>query len=367
MGKWISSTGNTVSILPWTDKGFKFITLDCEEYIGGRIAEGNITLVHDGNEEALKMITEENNVTIEFGTRELGTILTSKGIILERKYFKNYLSFNFLCVPDKDFYTRRSTLSYTDIDDAIRSLWKGEIENRTKTDLPKDLQINQAGEFDSKFLGTLCTSYRKDAIFALGLEGLLIKDLIGIDSSGNKEPYWTMVSGGHVVQDSTLGSEDNFKLTYDYKLYKKPEDPWTESEEENTNTTSVNFDSLLFDNRYRLVHKDYNIMRRNLYWNQRLYSSKMYNRLHVTHTNFFQLYRLGDVVNYKRPGEKDVVPFVKYIISGITYHIRTEADPNQFKSDQYPFRIDYFMHGLEENGQVLNDQDPFEQETSDAS
>ena len=82
MGKWIGTNGNTVTILPFTDKGYKFITLDCEEIIGGKFANGKIEMVHDGNPEAVKLITDQETVDIELGTTDLGTVLVIHGVIM---------------------------------------------------------------------------------------------------------------------------------------------------------------------------------------------------------------------------------------------------------------------------------------------
>lgn len=356
MGKWISTSGNTVTISPFNDKGYKFITLDCEESIGGKFAHGRIEMVHDGNPDAVKLITDQETVDIELGTTDLGPVLVIHGVIMHRDYYKNHLDIDFVCVPEKDIFTNRGYLVYDDIDSAIKSLWKGKIDNRTKTDLPSGIKYNQGGEFDSKFLGVLCESYKKDTIYACGLDNLLIKDLIGIDSTGNKEPHWTMMGhGDHVIQQTESGGEggDRYSLYYDYKLYKKPENAW----EEASGVPSKNLDALIFDDRYRIVHKDYNILRENLYNNQKLYNSRMYNQLHVTHTTFLQSYRLGDVIYYKRPGETDKIPFKIYIISKISYHYRTEPS-SEGTTDTFPFKLEYTLHCLEEKGVVLNDSDP---------
>lgn len=350
MGKWLSSNGNTVTILPFTDNGYKFITLDCEEIIGGKFATGRIEMIHDGNPDAVKLVTEQEDVEIELGTKTLGTLLKIHGVIIHRNYFKNHLDIDFICVYSKNFFTNRGQLIFDDIDSAIKSLWKGKIDNRTKTDLPSGLKYNQAGEFDSKFLGTLCGSYKKDTIYACGLDNLLIKDIVGKDSTGHKEPYWTMTGrGDHVIQDV----ENDYSLFYDENLYTKPEDPWKEV----TCDSSLNLMAIMFDDRYRIIHKDYNILRENLYNNQRLYTSKMYNQLHVTNTSELQLYKLGDVIKYKRPHEKDSIPFKIYIISRIEYHYRTEPGTDG-TTDQIPFRQDYTLHCLEEKGTILNDKDP---------
>lgn len=355
MGKWIGTNGNTVTITPFTDCGYKFITLDCEETIGGKFAKGHIEMVHDGNPEALKLITEQETVDIELGTEKMGTVLTIHGVIMHRNYYRNHFDIDFVVCHGKDFFTQRNQLIYDDIDSAIKSLWKSKIDNRTKTDLPSGIKYNQAGEYDYKYLGVLCESYKKDTIYAFGLDNLLIKDLIGKDHTGHDEPYWTMVGhGDHVIQEDSQG-RDRYSLYYDYKLYLKPEDAWAEA----SGDKSVNLDVLMFDERYRILHKDYNILRENLYNNQRIYNSRMYNQLHVTHTIVFQDYRLGDVIYYKRPNETDKMPFYVYIISSIKYHYRTEPSPNG-ENDTYNFKLEYTMHCLEEKNILMNEADPKE-------
>lgn len=354
MGTWKSTNGNTVSVLPFTDSGYKFITLDCEETIGGKIAGGLLTMVHDGNSEAHKLITEQETVDIELGTTKTGVIMTVHGTIMSRHYYRNFLNIEFMCAPEKSFFTDRGQLVFDNIDSAIKSLWKGKLDIRTKTDLPNGISLNQAGELNNKFLGTLCGSYKKNTIYALGLDCLLIKDLIGIDSTGNKEPYLPLLGEGcNVVQ----GEDNKFNLNYDYKLYKSPEDPWKEV----TSDPSLNISAQIFNNKYRLIHKDYNILRENLYNNQKLYNSRMYNNLQVTNTVCLQKFRLGDVVKYYRPGEKTSIPFETYIISKIRYHYRTEPGSNG-ESEKLPFYQTYTLHGLEEKGKILNESDPKDQD-----
>lgn len=355
MGKWIGPNENTVTILPFTDKGFKFITLDCEEYVCGYIARGIITMVHDGNKDALELITEQETVDIEIGTVKSGTLLKIHGVILNRKYFKNKVSLMFHCIPDIDFYSRRGKLIYTDIDSAIKNLWKGEMEIRTTTDLPSGIELNQAGEFDYKYLGTLCGSYKKNTIYAFGLDGLLIKDLIGVDSTGNNEPYRIVLSNGmQVTQDES----NPYDLNYDYKLYMNTNNTW---EEDYSSMESKNISTIMFNNKYRLVHKDHSILRENLLNNQKLYFSRMYGRVVVTNTFQLLSYRIGDTVYYKRPGEDDTTPFSTYNISKITYHFRSE--PSNGEHDQFPFKQVFTLHCLEEKGVVMNTEDPKAEKT----
>lgn len=348
MGKWISSTGNTVTILPWTDNGYKFITLDCEEVLGGTCAHGRIQMVNAGNDEALEMVTKENKVEVTLGTTELGSVLEFSGIITHREYLHNFLTIEFTCMPDVDFWTRKGTLVSENIDSAIKSLWRGKTDIRTSSDLPEGMVFNQSSEYDYEFLQTLCKSYRKDAIFAFGLEGLLIKDLVGIDSTGEKEPNLLMMGNTNVIQDT----DHRFSLNYDPRLYMKPENL-------GSLLKSKYWEIWTFDNIYKFLGKDYSILQENKMNNDRIYKSKMYSQLQVMHTNFLQSYRLGDVVKYVRGGESTDVPFKTYLISKIKYHYRTEPDPNKVTPvGEFPFSLEYTLHGLEEDGEIMSDADP---------
>ena len=362
MTKWTSSTGNTVEVLPWMEKGFKLISLDCEEIVGGVMAHGRVEMVYlpDGKDENSEMITSESKVTIKLGTTDRGTVMTIKGTITSRSYLKNLFTFEFSCFPRPEFWTNRGTLVTTNIKSAIESLWGDTktIDYRgTETDLPEGITFNQASEYDYRYLQRLCESYKKNTIFAFGLEGLLIKDLVGIDSSKHKEPYWTLPGNIHAIQDQGVG-QDRFELTYDPKLYMKPEDPWEESE-----IQSKYWGVRTFNDQYRVTGTSESILRENQYWNKRIYTSRMYNQIHLKHTNFLQDYRLGDVVMYSRAGEKDKMPWKTYIISGIRYHYRTEPSPGTTSDPtEFPFSLDYTLHCIEENGEIMSDKDPVQGE-----
>lgn len=364
MAKWISSTGNTVEILPWMEKGFKFISLDCNEIIGGSVACGRIEMVYvpDENDENSEMITNENEVIIKLGTTALGPVITAKGIITDRSYLKNLFSFEFSCFPRPEFWTRRGKMISTDIKSAIEGIWgdTSRIEYRggIESDLPEGITYNQGSLYDYKYLQILCESFKKNTIFAFGLEGLLIKDLVGEDSTGHKEPFWTIPGNVHAIQDQGPG-KDKYELTYDPKLYMKPEDPWAED-----SIQSKYWGIRTFDYKYRMMGKDESILRENQYYNSRFYKSNMYNQIKLKHTNFLQEYRLGDVVKYFRAGEEDTkLPWGTYMITGIRYHYRAEPSPGtNANPNEFPFSLDYTLHCIEENGEIMSSKDPVQGE-----
>ena len=132
---------------------------------------------------------------------------------------------------------------------------------------------------------------------------------------------------------------EKYTLLYDRKLYMEPED-YTD--------ISEYYDTRMFDDRYRLIGKDYTVLRENLMNNQKIYGSGMYNQQVLVKDDFFATtYRLGDVVKYLRPGADETkVPWEVYIISKIQYFISTE--PSKDQQGQPPFRQVYTLHCLQE-------------------
>lgn len=340
MLKWTGTNNVQVGVDKWFDAGFIFTSLSMEEVIGGRFATGKIRMHSSGSDEALKMITDQKDIDLTLGDANTGPSLNIHGVITKRDYFDTSVVLEFECIPDIDFSRRKTIMTYDDIDTAIKSLWKGKIENRTQTDLPSGIKFHQANEYDCEYLGTLCGSYKKDTIFALGLDGLLIKDLIGKDSTGHDEPYWIITGKGDTMTPSENGpGTEKYTLLYDRKLYMEPED-YTD--------ISEYYDTRMFDDRYRLIGKDYTVLRENLMNNQKIYGSGMYNQQVLVKDDFFATtYRLGDVVKYLRPGADETkVPWEVYIISKIQYFISTE--PSKDQQGQPPFRQVYTLHCLQE-------------------
>ncbi len=344
MLKWTGTNRIEVGC-DWFDTGAVFTSLELKENIGGRFPTGLIKLKSKNSDTFREWILNKTSIELTLGTIDSGPVLNIFGIISEKQYFNGFATLGFDCVPSSDFYKKKNIVTWKQpIDDVIKALWKKKVDIRTQTDLPSGLEFIQASEYDCDFLGNLCTSYKKDTIFALGLDGLLIKDLIGIDSTGNKEPYWTITGKGDTASDvdgDGIGVDRPW-LTYDKKLYMEPED----------NTVSSYFNSKFFDNKYRLVDKKLAVLRENFLNNQKIYNSMMYGQIDLVKSDIFATtYRLGDVVYYERPGEEEqVLPWGIYLISGIKYEISSEPDEN---SGVAPFSQIYTLHSLQEKGATL--------------
>ena len=344
MLKWTGSNKIQVGC-DWFETGSNFTSLYLDEIIGGKFPSGRIKLISSGSDKFLDKVLNSKDINITLGDSEVGIVLDIHGVITHREYYDSCATIDFESIPDADFYKKRNQMTWEQpIDDVIKSLWHGrKTDIRTQSDVSSGLKFIQSNEYDCEFLGTLCTSYKKDSIFALGLDGLLIKDLIGTDSTGHKEPYWIITSKGDTMVSADKGvSGENYHLNYDKKLYLEPEDI----------SISNYFDTRLFDNEYKWIKKDYTTLRENYINNKKIYDSVMYNQITLVKNDFLATtYRLGDTVKYLIPGKDETkVPWEIYLISRIQYYVNTEPDN---ESDGVPFKQVYTLHCLQEKGATM--------------
>lgn len=343
MGAWKSSTGLTVNVEPFLDKGYKIQQLKLWESLGGELAGGSMTLYCDGSNEALELITTIYNLKITL-KKDVGVSYEIDAFIMTRKYLKNILELYFLCIPGKNFFANSQVLKWPDITTALESLWPGKKDFRCSSDINNGIEIFQTGDNDWDLCRKLAYSFKKKSIFAFGLGGFMIKDLIGKDSTGRDEPYWTTVGGEELAQETA------FHLNYDYKLYKKNEDPWEEE-----SNKSVNLGVQILDRSYKVVGKDYSQLMDNYVYNTNLMTTRLYNSMTLVVPDTLPEFKIGDVVKYTRAGEKTSLPWTTYLVSKIEIFISMEKSKD---NNGMGTSCTVTFRGLEQDGQVMPDTDP---------
>ena len=342
---WISSSGVTVDIGPFLKSGYKFRKLQLTESLGGIIASGGASLYCDGSNEALELITKTFNITITL-KKKVGVSYNIPAFITTKKFIKNILDIEFLCLPDKTFFSESEVLEWPDITTALESLWPGKKDFRCESDINNEIKLFQTGENNYSICKRLAYSFKQKSIFAFGLEGFLIKDLVGIDSTGQNEPYWTIMGEEDVFQKSP------YNLNYNYRLYKENINPW---EENYSDKESKNISVQILDNSYRIVHKDYYQLLDNYVYNTNLMSSKLYNSFTVVHPTTLPEFKIGDVIKYRRAGESSWMPITTFLVSQMDIFIATEKDKDE---NGLGFSVTSVLRGIEENGSVMPDTDP---------
>lgn len=342
---WVSPNGVEVDIQPFMSKGWQFITLRMVEVIGGKIAEGSISFRGIGDDESLKVITDLHNFTISIRKPEKkGVQYKIKAFITTRSWTLNYLDIKFVCIPDRKFFAEPRVLNQPDITTALKQLWPDPetLKLRCESDLANDTVIQQLGDSNYNLCKKLALSYKKNSIFCFGVEGFMIKDIIGKDSLGQDEPGSLVVGDGQVLQTS------GYNLNYNFKIYKQPEDPWA-SEDYSEKKQSQKMTALTINEDYYLVNRDYHGLLGNYVHNKNLMESRMYSSFTVITPNDLPDFKIGDTVKYVKSTEtKTSKPIDTFTVTKMSYFISTEnTDKDEHGNN---FSVTAIFRGIQEGG-----------------
>lgn len=353
MAKYTNSYKVTVDFKPWFDTGYTFTKLHIYEELGGRISGGEMDMEFDGSKEALKLITDQytGTLTIE---KEGGNIYNIDVFITSKKYFTNFLSISFVCIKDKKFYTDLITANYPDIDTAINSIYPGKIDIRCSSDINNGVKIFQNSETGYSLCTKLAYSYKHNTVFAFGWEGLMIKEIIGIDSTGNKEPYW------NITGNTQLHQTDSYKFEYNKKLYYKPINPWEfDDDGESTGYSDLqakNCRVVQNYNDYQIVGTDYYQLLDNSWFNKRIMDSDLYTTFRVVDLDVPK-YKIGDVLEYKRDDQDSKLPFRLFLVRSNELFLAIEGS-SYVDSKGFYFSWTTKFIGLQQDGSILPEKDP---------
>lgn len=353
MAKYTNSYEVTVDFKPWFDTGYTFTKLHLYEELGGRISGGEMDMEMDGSQEALKLITDQytGKLTIE---KEGGNIYNIDIFITSRKFFNNFLTITFVCIQDKKFYTDLITTTYSDIDSALKEIYPGKLDIRCSSDINNGVKIFQNSETNYSLCTKLAYSYKHNTVFAFGWEGLLIKEIIGIDSTGNKEPYWS------ITGNTQLHQKDSYKFDYNKKLYYKPINPWetNDSGEEAPygNLQAKNCRVVQNYNDYQIVGTDYYQLMDNSWFNKRLMNSELYTTFRVVDFDFPR-YKIGDVLKYKRDDQDSKLPFDLFLVRSNELYLAIEGS-SYVDENGFNFSWTSRFMGLQQDGSILPETDP---------
>lgn len=311
MASKIIELGNKIKIScePFMDSGYLFKSMYLNEEIGGSMAYGNISFTSGG--ENLSLITDQDDIKISIVKSNGGSTYNIKGFITSREYLGNEVTFNFVC-SNKDFLVSSRVVRYTDISDAINTLYPYEKNIEIESDINNEIEINQNGKTDYELCRNLAMSYRYNTIFSFGLEGFSIKDI-------NKEPEITVMAMTASTQ------MDKFSINY-YKQF----DITPEINESSNNILAISNN----DSNY-LLHKSYDQLMTNYLYNTR-YLTDFYTSFSVMYNSDIPDYKIGDVIIYK---ENTNFPRTKYLVSRIVI----DADMKNISTTA-------FFRGIEKGG-----------------
>ena len=314
-----NTVGIEVDFKPFTDKGYKVVSLHMIEYLGGRLATGEIDLWHDNSDDALKLVTEQQTGTITFrDTKNNGIQYEIPIFIKSRRFYKLTLSIEFVCISDIKFLETPISTEYDNIDDAIKILYPGKKDIRTSTDIANDLKIYQCCENSYELCTKLAYSYRHEIVFSYSWEGLVLKELCGDkNSKGEKEIF-----GKINMKLSALALMDyktNYNLNYNRKLNFNPYNPWEDTDDSPTGTDYTDYEFLncraLIDyDAYSIQGTDYYTLHQNYQYNMNLMNAGMYSSLIISGQDF-PGYKIGDVIEFRSPEQNTKYPFVNFLVA----------------------------------------------------
>ena len=363
MGKYKNSYNVSINFTPWFDNGYRFDNIHLYEELGGKLAHGNIGMIHDGSGEALKLITEQytGKITLE---KEGGNIYEIDIFITNKKYYKNWVTLEFVCIKDKKFYTELVQTEWDDITAAINNLYPGKKDIRCECDINNNIVIFQNSETNQSICTKLAYGFKKNCIFGYGWEGFLLKEIVGIDSAGNKEPSYQLIS------NTEFNQIDSYNLNYYNKIYYTSINPWEPvkggenngrdidniSSKDYTNLQPKNSRTILLYEDYGIVGKDYEQLIYN-YWNNKKYmKTDFFTSFRVTCFNIPK-YKLGDVIKYSRIEQESQLPFTDFLVRSNELFMAIE-DSKVSGPDGSKFSWTSMLCGIQENKEILPISDP---------
>ena len=362
MSKYTNSYGVTINFTPWFDTGYTFTRLHMYEELGGKIPGGEIDLEHDGSQAALDLITKQTTGTITL-EKVGGNIYTIDIFVTGKKFYKNFLTLEFTCIKDKKFYTDLVTSNWTDIDSAINSLYPGNIDIRCSSDINNGITILQNSESNYSLCTKLAYCYKHNTVFAYGWEGLMIKETIGIDSTGNNEPYWK------ITGNTQLHQTDSYIQKYNQRLYKTPKNPWEQTDDGEdagySNLQAKNCRVVQNYNDYQIVSTDYYQMLDNYWFNTRYMKTNLFTEFKVVDIDMPR-YKIGDVLKYNRDEQEAELPFTLFLVRSNELFFAIEGS-SVVSSNGSNFSWTSRFIGLQENGSTLPEEDPTDQNNNSNS
>ena len=363
MAKFTNNNKTSIEIKPFTDT-FRFIKIVMHESIGGSIANGAVDFEIPNTEEASSLIQETHYINIEM-EQDGGNSYKISALITSKKVIDNQFSIEFSCMDNSSFIDETLSLSFRDIDEAIEYSYKGRKDIRCESDLSNNVPIVQFQETSYDFCKRIATSFKYDSIFTFGLEGFMIKDTVGINSLGEKDPKIYVISGtGSIVQEQSVKSNLN------PRFYKKPFDSWNETEDgeevNESNKTdhgqdeytiqSKNAASIVNFDKYSVIHKDVLQLKKNFDYNKRFYNSNYYNNLSICYTQSIPNYKIGDIIFYTNVLESGVKnPYKLYIVYENDITMVAGATVGQENKRNFAWRT--LLKCIEDqSGEILNQE-----------
>lgn len=255
-----TTQGTVLTIDKLEDQKCEFVNFELNESILGKLPTAKVLLRCDHD---LVQLKDEVVVTI---TDPLGNTYSGNMYVYSIKMDGRQHSYTIELLSQNPEFTREPHLSkFTNIKNAVSSLYPGGQVTNTDTDLLNDIEIHQMNETDYNLCTRLLHAWKKNTIFGYCLDGLRILDL------NNYQPV----------------SEDDFKFDRDMtivggssdlsdpKLFSKDAE-FINPNQDGTQYSDPNHFAVKFDKNYLVVNNDYRDLIGNYLYNKRFEATKWY-------------------------------------------------------------------------------------------
>ena len=360
----IPGTEIIIEISPFELLGYEFHTLTLYEEIGGKLAQGKLTLAPkqlQGEVEDQQAVYQWNNLYISIKDYSNDISYYIFGWITRKETIEKMLCVDFVVFPyysggEENYCRQFLTLGRSRVHTIERqgateglkqlvcSLWKGPWQREPWPDirctsisnnlLPE--YIWQRNESDYAFLNKILYSYKENSIFGYGINGLFIKDMISQD-----EPNKIVLGQIETTQES------GFSRNFEYRLHQKHQNPWEQEENE---VDTGQFSVLTHDNNYSILSKDFSAMLYNYRQNNMIMRTRFFSSFQTYTVHQLPSPKLGECVSYTQKVDGENNKEGLFINSSNQYFFANPMSGDRDHHDNI-FSVTSVYRGIEDNQQ----------------
>lgn len=369
MRRYENIHGYSINFSPWFDLGYRLVSVELRNTIGGNLAGGTIRLVgSQSSQESLEL--RENLYSGTITIMDLGVpVKEFKVFFIRKNYKREELSLDFVCIPLPDYVRDLHTKTHVgNLREIIEGIFshvsaKNFLDIRCESDIQGPMKIFQSNESDVSFLKNIISGYVSNGVYGYSWDKLIIKKTCTPEEMKEAK-----------IIEAMTEEQSPASKTYDKRLYNTPKNLWEEGKDDkrvgedykDRQPIFVRACSFMGD-KIKYMGTDHYNMIMNSKKNIANLESDYFQKLNIS-LKTFPSYQIGDVVRYYRSDNQvsDMIwPYEYYLVYANRMFFSTSGtgvtDPNVPKNiGDYTFSTT--LVGLEEDGSIAlgktEEQDP---------
>ena len=369
MRRYENIHGYSINLSPWLDLGYRLISVEMSNSIGGNLAGGTIRMVGSQSSQA-SLELRENLYSGTITIMDHGVTVKEFRVFFVRKNYKREeLSLDFVCIPLPDYVRDLHTKTHVgNLRNIIEGIFthvyaKDFLDIRCDSDIQGNIKVFQSNESDVSFLKNIISGYVSESVYGYSWDKLIIKKTCTPEEMKNA-----------VVIEAMTEEQSFASKTYNKSLYNMPKNLWEEGKDDSrvgedyTDRQPIFVRACSFmGDKIKYMGTDHYNMIMNSKKNIASLDSDYFQKLNIS-LKTFPTYQIGDVVRYYRNDNQvsDMIwPYEYYLVYANRMFFSTSGtgvtDPSVPKNiGDYTFTTT--LVGLEEDGSIAlgktEDQDP---------